>query len=57
MALSFEVEDAHDLELQREIEAAAEVFLKSSGPERYTAKSRYLALLRAFTTRVFERRT
>lgn len=55
MALSINDEDAHDMELQREIEAAAEVFLNANSPERSTAKGQYLTLLRAFTKRVFER--
>jgi len=57
MALSIDPEDARDMELQREIEAAAEVFLNAHGPERSTAKGQYLSLLKAFTARVFGRET
>lgn len=44
MALSIRDEDARDLELQREIQEAREVFLHTAGNERPIAKGHYLKL-------------
>ena len=45
MAPSISDEDASDLELQRELQEAREVFLKAAGEERQMAKGHYLKLL------------
>jgi len=55
MALSITGEDARDLDLQREIHKAFEVFSHAAGEERSTAKIHYLKLLKAFTARVQQR--
>jgi hypothetical protein len=47
MALSINDHDARDLELQREIQAAREVFLSAAGDERSIARGHYLKLLKA----------
>jgi hypothetical protein len=52
MALSISDEDARDLELQRELQEASEVFLHAAGDERTMAKGHYLKLLAAFSMRV-----
>jgi hypothetical protein len=56
MALSTRDEDARDLELEREIQEACEVFLHAAGDERPMAKLHYLELLGAFSARVLERK-
>jgi hypothetical protein len=55
MASSINHHDSRDLELQREIQAAREVFLNAAGDERSIAKGHYLKLLKAFAARVFGR--
>lgn len=55
MALSISDEDARDLDLQREIQEARDVFLHAAGDERQMAKGHYLKLLGAFSARVLGR--
>jgi hypothetical protein len=55
MALSINSEEARDLELSREIQAAREVFINAAGDERSIAGGHYLKLLKAFSARVFGR--
>ena len=52
--LSIQDEDARDLDLQREMQEAFEVYLQATGEDRTTARSHYLELLKAFATRVLE---
>ena len=54
MVLSIQDEDARDVELQREMQEAFEVYLQTTGEDRITARSRYLELLKSFATRVLE---
>ena len=44
-------EDACDLQLQRELQQAFELYLNASGPEKRQAKADYEERLRAFTAR------
>jgi hypothetical protein len=52
MALSITDEDARDVELQREMQKAFEVYVQATGEDRTITKSRYLKLLSDFSTRV-----
>jgi hypothetical protein len=51
MVLSIQDEDARDVELQREMQGAFELYLQAAGEDRTTAKSHYMKLLRAFAAR------
>ena len=53
--VSEEDDYARDLELQREIQDAGELFLHASGGERLVAKGHYLDLLGVFSARILGR--
>ena len=55
MVLSIQDEDARDVELQREMQEAFEVYLQAVGEGRTIAKGDYLKLLGAFAVRVLRR--
>ena len=50
--MSWDDQDARDVEMQREVEEAFADFLCAKAADRLNARLRYLELLKAFTARV-----